>query len=742
MYYYDKPIKSLCEDSLGRASFAKLLAQTLFNLKNTDTFSIGLYGKWGSGKTSILNMALQELNTLQENSPDKIVVVHFEPWHFSDSKQLLNQFIIRLANEFSSKKDKAMNKIGKALEAYSGAFSFAELIPIAGAPISSFGQGLLANVGKRMQNDIAEKDVLQQKNEVIKLLEAQKTKILVVIDDIDRLNNEQIRQIFQLVSAVAKFPNTAYLLVFDKDIVVKALNKIQEGSGEDYLHKIIQMPIQIPDIKEAELHKTLFNSLDQIIEEFETPFHLERWKSLFIPCISPFLSNLRDVNRLLNSIKFKLTTISSEIEFSDMVSICAIEIGAPEIFEWIKNNKNILVGDPDISSVGTHRYTQADWLKIYTDKLNPLVDERVQIKGYAKSRVETVLNALAHLFPSFGGKIGKGSNSVSAETARKNCYICNTDKFDRYFDLDVDNIFITRAIVKEVVFSYRKNKLEEFFVEKNLNGQLYELLEEIRAMLPDLKSERLNIVFEALMSSIYRFSSNDSRGFLGQSTAALAEYLTFETLNAIPTSERYTSFTDALQRAYYTSIESFAHIINMLELAYGRWHGKGQERTEIEKAVTEDELIEIEKTFTEQCKKILSKTSLFDFPRWRMTLHLLNYFDSAFIDEYMVETLVADVSIVKYIFDISSMWRGSGISFEINKPPYKYVTPEKIIAAIDNLIASEKLFELEQDVQERAAAFYLDHLGKVSYDGHITQRDAIAFLEEKKKHKFDSSPKS
>lgn len=58
MYYYDKPIKSLCEDSLGRASFAKLLAQTLFNLKNTDTFSIGLYGKWGSGKTSIVNMAL------------------------------------------------------------------------------------------------------------------------------------------------------------------------------------------------------------------------------------------------------------------------------------------------------------------------------------------------------------------------------------------------------------------------------------------------------------------------------------------------------------------------------------------------------------------------------------------------------------------------------------------------------------------------------------------------------------
>ena len=48
------------------------------------------------------------------------------------------------------------------------------------------------------------------------------------------------------------------------------------------------------------------------------------------------------------------------------------------------------------------------------------------------------------------------------------------------------------------------------------------------------------------------------------------------------------------------------------------------------------------------------------------------------------------------------------------------------------MIASGELFNLEQDVQERAAAFYLNSLGKVSYDGHVAQKDAIAFLEEKK----------
>ena len=46
MYYDDKPIENLSEDSLGRASFSRLLAQTLYNLKNSDTFTVGLYGKW------------------------------------------------------------------------------------------------------------------------------------------------------------------------------------------------------------------------------------------------------------------------------------------------------------------------------------------------------------------------------------------------------------------------------------------------------------------------------------------------------------------------------------------------------------------------------------------------------------------------------------------------------------------------------------------------------------------------
>lgn len=45
MFYSDQPIESNYEDQLGRASFAKLLAQSFLNLYNQDTFSVGLFGK-------------------------------------------------------------------------------------------------------------------------------------------------------------------------------------------------------------------------------------------------------------------------------------------------------------------------------------------------------------------------------------------------------------------------------------------------------------------------------------------------------------------------------------------------------------------------------------------------------------------------------------------------------------------------------------------------------------------------
>ena len=95
MYNSDLPISTRAEDVLGRASYARNLAQTIIKYKNIDSMCIGLSGPWGSGKTSLLNMMLEEIKEIDKTS-EKLSVIRFEPWNFSTTDQLLSQFFMFL----------------------------------------------------------------------------------------------------------------------------------------------------------------------------------------------------------------------------------------------------------------------------------------------------------------------------------------------------------------------------------------------------------------------------------------------------------------------------------------------------------------------------------------------------------------------------------------------------------------------------------------------------------------------
>ena len=93
MFTPDKPIEHLNDDKLGRAGFAKRLGEAITAYDENDSFVIGLYGAWGSGKTSVINMAI---DAIKEQSAQPIII-KFNSWNYSDQNQLAFQFFKQLA---------------------------------------------------------------------------------------------------------------------------------------------------------------------------------------------------------------------------------------------------------------------------------------------------------------------------------------------------------------------------------------------------------------------------------------------------------------------------------------------------------------------------------------------------------------------------------------------------------------------------------------------------------------------
>lgn len=727
MFYSDKPISTPAADQLNRSGFAKLLAQALLNLESQDTFTVGLFGKWGCGKTSIVNMALSELDKSQQAlSPnEQMIIVHFEPWNFSDTNQLLTQFFIRLSNEFRSKGDKNLSRVGDALQKYSEAFEFFELIPGVGGTISTLGKAGTF-LGKAMQKGSNEKDVLKQKEYVVELLKKQPNRILVVIDDIDRLSNDQIRYVFQLITSVAKFPNTAYLLVFDKEIVVNALSNVQSGDGEDYLEKIIQMPIQIPEIQQSDLRKVLFQRLDTIIGQFEDiGFSSSHWQRLFEPCVAPFIKHLRDVNRLCNALQFKLNAISTEVDFTDLVAVSVLEINHPQVFEWVRGNKPILTGENDWSRIGSNKSTK-DWYAQYADVIGLLLKNERADRG--ATTIDTVLNFLSNLFPYFGQRIGKTYEVYNLNLFNKNNQIAHPDKFDRYFVLNVDNVGYRTADVRNLIHTMEKEQIIEYLLLLEEIGTCYEFLKDIYARTQDISTSRAKTIVSALLKASCQLKSTSQKNILSVSTGAYAEHMVLDLVAQIPEADRLSFLQECVLAADSDMLQAIATVINMLELAYGRLSANGTER-DYNKVITLNELIVLEGTFSKRTKQILEEISMFDFSEWRMVYHLLENFDPGFMSPYLDTALCEDANVLKFFSQFVNSWHGAGVRYEILNQYTERFTAVRILEAIKNCREKGQFFTLPVEVQNKTGAFFLSQSRDAAHIDDVYQADVDTLLE-------------
>lgn len=701
----DKPIENKEEDRLGRREFVKRISKAIYEFDSTDNFAIALQGKWGCGKTSILNMISNEIAA----NSDTTIIVKFNPWNFTDCNQLISQFFMNLSTELKKQSDnKAVKKgnkneigteIGRVIDKYSYALEYAKYIPVVGKYLEIIPQ-LASSVGEAIKEDAEEKsnDIIYQKNELIEKLKASKSRIVIIIDDIDRLPDEQIKLIFQLVSSVANFPNITYLLSYDKNIVVKALNDVQGENGEEYLEKIIQLPFDVPDVKSSKLQGLLNDKIKENISLPEGELESTYWHDVLYKCILPYINSARNINRFVNALSFSYPPVKNEVCFADMAVICSFQLFAHPIYEWIKNNKFTLVGGYDGRGI-----PQND----IEERRNEVIES---FKNIYSGNIDDIISALSVVFPSFNNKVSHNSNFITTLALRKSKRIASDERFDVYLSLDLEDVKISDAEFKMSINEMNEPQLREYLSSLKYQNLLSDYKNELRLYSKEIDENRIELLLSAFMFSSGRIISDNQ--LTDYNDKFIDIYFLMELLKIISDeNNRFFIIKSIISKSDFLSFQKLLHLAHIIELNYGRI--AATEYQHQEKLITEEHLKELESVIVDRIKEFAKITNICDWQEYYRALLLWEVINKESYKEYISEQVKSKTIVIILASLAIGEWSNSNNvdEYELHSMSYcnylDFVDNETVLQYIDDERKKEEFWKLEERIIKKAIAFFI-----------------------------------
>ena len=456
----ETPIQYASEDRLRRADFAERIACVLSELSVREGRVFAIRGEWGFGKSSLKNLIAEKLKARKNVS-----WLDFNPWQWGDSAAIARALFSQIADSLGSEHSKAALARADALRRYgailSGAgaplkktgdsshhisavltnasviavasaigFDLPEVATVAGflallSVVTSPLGRLLSHLGHDRRNESLDK--------VREALEARLRKLdrplVIFVDDIDRLEPEQIRMLLRQVRANANLPNIVFVLLFQPSIVERALDPIANGDGRSFLEKIVQTSFDLPAVPASIVHRMFTEELAELVIPYATEangFSPTRWGNAFVGCIQPLLRNMRDARRLISSIALHMPLHKDgdvfEVNIVDFLLLETLRVFEPGLHEALFRKRELVLQEG--------RFWGSDLRDADKEEAERLLDI------VSEKRRAIAQDTLKDLFPNlewaYGGTSYAEGFHREWQAAKR---VCSARYFPRYFEL-------------------------------------------------------------------------------------------------------------------------------------------------------------------------------------------------------------------------------------------------------------------------------------------------------------------
>ena len=370
---------------------------------------------------------------MKSHRSEKYEAIRFNPWMVKDDVDIIRRFFSTLESSLS-KCSRYKRNVKKAVK---------EILKGAAEEYGGWPSILVKAYYEAVSSDDDASEMIRIKKAICNSLSKSQKKYVVAIDDIDRMDKHEIVQIFKFIRNVADFDNMIYLLAYDDRVVSDAL-ATDAYDGHEYLQKIVDMPIFLPDASSKSIEAILREDFAHITGimpsakdvKNEDPWLFDEMAHLF-PNI---ITTIREEKRVINQFKTKYVLSKDDTYCYDLLALCILEMKKPSLIDWIKENSYLLCRDltsPEQSS---------DREKLYE------LFTRLEIDNSLKQ-------LLQYMFPATNKE--PESEAARIVTAGFNKRICHSEFFDNYFIQIPANMHMPEYEIEQLLSSTSPEEIEQ-----------------------------------------------------------------------------------------------------------------------------------------------------------------------------------------------------------------------------------------------------------------------------------------
>ncbi|WP_336956841.1 KAP family P-loop NTPase fold protein [Serratia sp. KG1D] len=577
----EAPIRTASEDRLRRAEFAVRIADVLSELSLREGRVFAIRGGWGFGKSSLKNLTTERLDAKSSGAD----WLDFNPWQWGDGDAIARALFGQIANRLGGEHSKAALDRAEALRRYgailtgvskplkeagssglliSTVLTNASVIAIASAigydlptvakvaavlAFLSVGVPLLGRVLSHLGRDHSGESLDKVRRALEARLRELDRPLVVFVDDIDRLEPEQIRMLLRQVKANANLPNIVFVLLFQPSIVERALDPVADNDGRAFLEKVVQTSFDLPAVPTSFVHRMFEEELSEIAGSYATEangFSQRRWGNAFIGCIQPMLRNIRDARRLISSIAIHmpLHVVGNvfEVNIVDFLLLETLRVFEPDLHDALFRERGLVLQEG--------RYSRDSRRKIDRESAEILLDI------VSEERRDVVRDALKDLFPpiewAYGGMNYADGFHRQWLTEKR---VCTSRYFPRYFELQTTVGEISeRSFVDFLDATATEDELSVAIAAVEADGLLNSLVARLDESVDRLPIENAAVLLPGMFGLAEKLAGKNSGAF--NSSYVAAWRATSWYLKRIPEDVRGGLALEALRKSEALSVAS------------------------------------------------------------------------------------------------------------------------------------------------------------------------------------------